>query len=89
MDCWNPKKFDNELQDLLVSYSALITKHFHEENCLIDEYLIRVPHKSLEASQYTTNYSTLLENIMTPVFTDRSIRIWHYTLKLVRRRIVY
>ncbi len=79
MDCWNPETFDNELRSLLVSCSALITNYFSEEKRLMDEHLNSDPYESLKPNQYSAAYNEALEHIITPMFLERSIRVWHYT----------
>lgn len=94
MDCWNPETFDNELRELFFSCSDLIVDYFSEEKCLMDEHLNSDPYESLKSNQYSTAYNAMLENIITPMFLERSIRVWHYTrllddeVLLMQQRII-
>ncbi|MEW8332003.1 MAG: hypothetical protein AB2692_13780 [Candidatus Thiodiazotropha sp.] len=79
MDCWNPDTFDNELRGLFVNYSDLITNYFREGKRLMDEHLNSVPYESLKPNQYSAAYNEVLEDIITPMLLERSVRVWHYT----------
>lgn len=94
MDCWNPETFDNELRDLFVSCTDLITDYFREEKRLMDEHLNSAPYESLKPNKYCSAYNEALENMITPMFLERRIRVWHYTRLLddevlsMRKRII-
>lgn len=94
MDCWNPENFDDELRHLFVSCTELITHYFREEKRLMDEHLNSDPYEGLKPNQYSSAYNEMLENMITPIFLERSIRVWHYTRLLddevfsMRQRII-
>ncbi len=79
MDSWNPKTFDAELCEVLTDYSDLITEYYHEAQRLMDEHRSSVPYESLKPNQYYADYLTLCERTVTPLLSDRRIRVWHYT----------
>ncbi|WP_444921338.1 hypothetical protein ACJJID_02445 [Microbulbifer sp. CnH-101-G] len=45
----------------------------------MDEHLNSDPYESLKPNKYSAAYYRALEDMITPIFLDRSIRVWHYT----------
>ena len=79
MDCWNSETFDDELRGLFVSCSDIIANYFREDKRLMDEHLNSDPYESLKPNQYSAAYQQVLEDMITPMLLERSIRVWHYT----------
>ncbi|MFT5520132.1 MAG: hypothetical protein ACI9IA_000720 [Enterobacterales bacterium] len=79
MDCWNPETFDDELRSLFANCADLINNYFREDKRLMNEHLTSVPYEGLKSNQYSAAYREVLENIITPMLLERSIRVWHYT----------
>ena len=94
MDCWNPETFDTELCKTLTDSSDLIGNYYREERRLMDEHLNSDPYESLQSNIYHAEHSIFLENVITSLFVDRCIRVWHYTRLLdyeivaMKRRVV-
>lgn len=79
MDAWNPKSYDNELRATLTCYSNLIIDYYRQEQILMDDYLNSDPYESLKENRFYSEYSAMYEQIVTPLLTNRRIRVWHYT----------
>jgi len=54
-------------------------EYFRENKRLMDEHLNSNPYESLKPNEYSSAYYGVLENMITPMLADRTIRVWHYT----------
>lgn len=79
IDSWNPATFDSALIGVLSSYSNLIVDYHCEDHCLMTAHLNSDPYESLKSNRYSQDYLRLHEDVVTPLFVDRRIRVWHYT----------
>lgn len=79
MDSWSPTTFDTELCNVLTDYSDLIVGYHLEDLRLMDAHLNSDPYESLKPNRYGPDYLALREHTVTPLLSDRRIRVWHYT----------
>ncbi|MCA1869386.1 hypothetical protein HW571_27600 [Agrobacterium genomosp. 3] len=79
VDVWDLASFDEDLLALLQPYGEMLLNYEladrrnYEERQLADQW---VP---LKANPYTADRMHLLEHIIMPAMSQRTIRAWHYT----------
>ncbi|EAQ45979.1 hypothetical protein MED193_06289 [Roseobacter sp. MED193] len=64
---------------MLTKNSTLIFNYFDEGRRLMREHLESDPYESLKQNVYSASFLSLLEHTLTPMMSERRIRVWHYT----------